>query len=206
MINFLKKRILRKSFFSFIFNSAQGTPFREETYQINGEETKIEFFTLEQSKYNFDFLEMKQYIVWSFLDNHYRVFVYEPYYQKFEVLYQKEINIIYISFLEELFLKKRSETIKKNIIFSFLLFVFSLFYFLGSFRENFLFYLFFIIFFIIFFLFLNIKQKKNLEKNKKELFQKMIKKVKLFLGKKTFNDVSEKQKEYFYSLQIKKEE
>ncbi|MDV3196171.1 MAG: hypothetical protein Q8885_01410 [Candidatus Phytoplasma stylosanthis] len=203
---FFKKKEKKNKLFSFIFNSAIGEPFRTEKYDNNGEEKKIEFFSLEKSKYSHYFLDMKQYVIWSILGNVCRVFIQDSYYKEFKILYQKEINVLYIEFLEKI-LKRSYEISKKNNFYFFsIIFLSYLFSFFLSYKfilENFFFFYFLFTFILIFsFLFLNIKQKKNLKNYKQKKFEEMIQKVKLFLGEEIFSNVIEKQKEYFSKLKI----
>lgn len=210
MINFFKNKTNKIQLFPFIFNSIEGKPFHFEIYDINGKEKKIEFFFLKQSKYNSYFLDMKQYVIWSIVDNVYRVFVDEDYYQKFKILYQKEINIIYMNFLSTL-LNKRLNIINKNFVFSFLnifvslFFIFVLFSLNKEFAQKNKFLIFFITFisnFIFLFFYINIKQRKIFQDYKKQLLKKTMQEVKFFLGAKVFEEISKKQRLYFIESSI----
>lgn len=205
MIIFFKNKRNKIQLFPFIFNSIEGKPFYFEIYDINKKEKKIEFFFLKQSKYNSYFLDMKQYVVWSIVDNVYRVFIDEDYYQKFKILYQKEINIIYMNLLSTL-LHKRLNIIKKNFVFSFLsifvslFFIFILFGLKREFSQKNKFLIFFITFilnFIFLFFYSNIKQRKIFQDYKKQLLQKTIQEVESFLGAEVFEEISKKQRLYF---------
>ncbi|QTX03226.1 hypothetical protein LFWB_6650 [Candidatus Phytoplasma luffae] len=208
----IKNKIKKIKLFPFIFNSCEGLPFRTETYNINEEEKKIEFFNLEQSKYNEHFLNMQQYVIWSSLNNCYRVFIDEHYYKEFSSLYQKEINIMYIDFLEKILIKN-SEIFKKKIFNLFLLiFLFlpiGVFLLKKNYSSDFCImsvYLLFLSLFSFLFVSRTKKQQNFLKQYKKLLFEKMITKVKSFLGLEFFEEILKKQKEYPSKVNIKKEE
>ncbi|AYJ01172.1 hypothetical protein CWO85_01325 [Candidatus Phytoplasma ziziphi] len=202
MKNFFKNKRSKLKLFPFIFNSISGEPFRCEIYDINGEEKKIEFFFLKQSEYNSYFLDMKQYVVWSIVDDLYRVLVDESYYSKFEILYQKEINIIYMNFLQKL-LYKRYKIIRKNFLYYFLSIFFSLFliYFFYfkeiSFLKEYQYLIFFIIFilnFVFLFFYTKVKQRDFFQNYKTKLLKETMKNIKSFLGVEVFENISKQQR------------
>lgn len=186
----------------FVFNSVDGSAFRKEKCLFNNQEKKIEFFFLKQSSYNSFFLNMNQYVVWTYLNGIFRVLIHEEYYYKFNVLYQKEINSFYIKFIYEL-LNKRIKIIKKNffylaiglttsLVFSFLV---NKVLRLISYKVVILFSL-PIVLFLIFFIFFLKKNNNKFQIDKKKLFSQFIKESEIFLGKEKLESILEKHRFY----------
>ncbi|MFR0367893.1 hypothetical protein [Candidatus Phytoplasma palmae] len=203
-MNFLLKFFKKKNkieLFPFIFDSVKGKSFREENYLIKNKKKKIEFFSLEKSKYYSHFIGMKQYTVWSIKGNIYRVFVEKNYYCEFIKLYCKEINILYMKFLYEI-LKKRLEIILKNFVFIFLFFLLSVVFFVFSYiiiddkYNSLIFSIFLFLFFIFCCFYIIIKGNKVFLNYKKKLWDELIFKVKKILGPNVFEDIVKRQNEY----------
>ncbi|MEC4558701.1 MAG: hypothetical protein U9532_00710 ['Conium maculatum' witches'-broom phytoplasma] len=180
----------------FVFNSVEGNSFREENCLFNDQEKKIEFFYLKQSKYNSFFLNMNQYVVWTYLNGVFRVLIHEEYYDKFNALYQKEINSFYMKFIYEL-LNKRANIIKKNflslgigfaasLVLSTL--IKSLITNLNGYKVVMLFALPIILFLIILMFFMK-KNDKKFQLDKKKLFIQFIQESENFLGKEELENI-----------------
>ncbi|TVY12151.1 hypothetical protein [Candidatus Phytoplasma pini] len=197
-------------FLPFIFNSVEGNPFHIEKYLIQNQDYKLEFFYLKQSKYYSHFIEIKQYVIWSIFHDVCRVIIDEKYYKKFKILYQKEVNLLYMNFLYDL-LNKRSEIIFKNYIFSLILgFIFIVIFFI--FTKLIIVFESFIIFSILIFLFLFLiflflkRQSFFYQRYKSNLFIFVMKKIRFFLGNENFEKISEQQKFYPFFDETKKKE
>ncbi|MDV3166845.1 MAG: hypothetical protein Q8784_00205 [Vigna little leaf phytoplasma] len=193
---FLSKKKIE--LFPIVFDSVEGENFREEEYYIfEKQKKKIEFFDLKQNKYFTNFAKMKQYVVWTLKDDVFRVFIIKDFYQKFNVLYQKEINIIYMIFISKMSEKILFFNKQKKILIFVSLFLLIPIFFVFLFRNNFIFVLLILCFFLSFFLFLFFSFKKLL-RYKKDLFDETIKRIKLFLGLKNYENLIEEQKLYIY--------
>ncbi|MDV3198270.1 MAG: hypothetical protein Q8888_01235 [Vigna little leaf phytoplasma] len=193
---FLSKK--KAELFPIVFDSVEGENFREEEYYIfEKQKKKIEFFDLKQNKYFTNFAKMKQYVVWTLKDDVFRVFIIKDFYQKFNVLYQKEINIIYMIFISKMSEKILSFNKQKKILIFVSLFLLIPIFFVFLFKNNFIFVLLILCFFLSFFLFSFFSFKKLL-RYKKYLFDETIKRIKLFLGLKNYENLIEEQKLYIY--------
>lgn len=178
-----------------VFDSSEGQPFRKEKYIVQQKEKKIEFFYLTQSKYYLNFIQIKQYVVWTLKNDVCRVFITEEFYKKFELFYQKEINIIYLSFLYDI--STRSLYIYQKLKFLFLIFLFIFFSFLGFViflgLNKLIFLLIFLFSFLVFFIFFFFRLKLLL-KYKENRLNKVRKKVIIFLGRKKYEKLMEEQR------------
>ncbi|WCA22520.1 hypothetical protein [Candidatus Phytoplasma oryzae] len=200
MLNKIFDKRYKIQLFPFIFHSLSKNekPFKTEKNIINQKNINIDFFYLDQSKYNSYFLDIKQYVVWSIDKNLCRVFIEKNYYNQFKEFYQKEVNIIYLHFIYNL-LEKRKFLIYKNFLYCLNLL---LLYLISSFLFNFFLnkkkFLIFSFLFLIFFLFIVLlikkKQKKIFHDFKKNIFKQTIQKTKKFLGKEKFENILKKQK------------
>ncbi|PQP79430.1 hypothetical protein C6B37_01850, partial [Candidatus Phytoplasma phoenicium] len=168
-----------------VFDSSEGRPFRKEKYIVQQQEKKIEFFYLTQSNYYLNFMQIKQYVVWTLKNDVCRVFITEDFYKKFELFYQKEINTIYLSFLYDISIRRLYIYQKFKFLFSILLLIFlsflGFFIFLGL--DKLIFLLIFLFSFLVFFIFFAFRLKLLL-KYKKNRLNEARKEVRIFLGSK----------------------
>ncbi|KOR75377.1 hypothetical protein CPX_001637 [Candidatus Phytoplasma pruni] len=130
---------------------------------------------------------MNQYVVWTYLNGVFRILIHEEYYDKFNALYQKEINSFYMKFIYEL-LNKRANIITKNFLSLGIGFATSLVLStlvklsisnLNGYKVVMLFALPIILFLIIFMFFMK-KSDKKFQLDKKNYLSNLFKNLKIF--------------------------
>ncbi|MBS2126368.1 hypothetical protein J8J04_01495 ['Fragaria x ananassa' phyllody phytoplasma] len=192
-------------------HSLQGEPFLIEETTLKGEKIKIEFYYLSQSKYYDNLFQSRQFAIWTADKEVYRLLIDQEYYHNFQPLYKKEINVIWLDFIMQIYYKEINLINRIKIIFltTFLPLSFIIFFIISKITNKTLLFIPFIILLTIIFL-INYwikNQQKNLSSFKDQKFQTTLKEIKQFLGESFFEELLEKQKNYnpSYSQYIQNE-
>ncbi|WP_349402153.1 putative membrane protein [Candidatus Phytoplasma solani] len=202
LLFFLKKKKQLQLLTNF-YHSLQGEPFLIEEVVLDGDLVKVEFYYLEQSKHYSTLFQSRQFAIWTADQGSYRLLIDKDYYQHFAPLYQKEINVFWLTFMIRVYQKEISLINRIKFVFLFVLLPTLLLIFLTiqkwqKLEKKWFFVVPLVILLTVSFIvnyWIKNQQKQLIFFKDKEL-QKALEEIKKKLGESFFAELLEKQKNY----------
>lgn len=172
-----------------IFKQIDGESLEVQTF----ENTKIEFYALNQSPLYEKYVKQGRFVVWTSDGASYKVLIEEGYFDTMREFYQKEVNAIWIDFLDRV--GKASKRTNKLFIIPMMIIyviaaVISSIYFPDQIQT-------FLIAMIVVVFGVNFFQNKTVRNQIRTLNMETQQKIQQFLGVDTFNEIITKQQKHY---------
>lgn len=180
-----------------IYKSVTDEPFRVENY--NGK--RVEFHRLENTPYLVKYAAKGRFAVWTSDGENYRVLVESGYYEECSELYQNSINNIWLDYTHFVYDTQRKIGKKYNLISlgvtALILVVVLLISLLGIVDDSAAFIIGMVLLFVVVF-FVSSNQQRKVTSEIQESNRTATKKIKKILGDRNFENLLQKQSNYYY--------